>query len=373
VLGLALLIKVLTFVCAIIPGPSRKQEQRCAAGADNDVEKRNMEVRDAEHRQGCALWKTFGNVVSLSLNMRSDGMLSRILQEMRHGSLSDATWKNLTRARDRGRRASDGTLCHLPVTTTDEQLMLPLFSNNRMQYIVHRHVVRAGQPYINAVWEATAARRRVHVSTAADSVKDGERATFVDVERLEAMKGINFKRIKYLQGKLPLYEGMRVLLYGKPCVELGLLNGCECEVLHIIPADEEFEIQEVRAGVPIELEYMPEGIVFRSVEVDWVLPSKYLPELPTYVDRHGLFLLRPTEEILSFTLSGKSTLLIKRVQFRVVPAAVRIVYTAQGEGSNAVIIDLTRPPGMGLLVFWLACYVMLSRARSLEGIPVAVT
>ena len=54
-----------------LPGP-RKKEQAAV-------------VRDAEHRGGCEIWRSLKVVVSLSLNMRSAGMLSRILQEMRAG------------------------------------------------------------------------------------------------------------------------------------------------------------------------------------------------------------------------------------------------------------------------------------------------
>ena len=43
------------------------------------------------------------------------------------------------------------------------------------------------------------------------------------------------------------------------------------------------------------------------------------------------------------------------------------VYAAQGSTFEAVIADMQRPPNFDSAKHWLACYVMLSRAKSLEG------
>ena len=51
----------------------------------------------------------------------------------------------------------------------------------------------------------------------------------------------------------------------------------------------------------------------------------------------------------------------------VAPADTRIVYGAQGETFDAVVADMQRPPRMDRDTYWLACYVMISRARSLDG------
>ena len=48
------------------------------------------------------------------------------------------------------------------------------------------------------------------------------------------------------------------------------------------------------------------------------------------------------------------------------PASTRIVYAAQGENWDAVEADLAKPPHMTSSIHWLSCYVMISRARSLE-------
>ena len=44
-----------------------------------------------------------------------------------------------------------------------------------------------------------------------------------------------------------------------------------------------------------------------------------------------------------------------------------LVFAAQGSSYDAVIADMKRPPNLDLGCHWLACYVMLSRARSLDG------
>ena len=51
-----------------------------------------------------------------------------------------------------------------------------------------------------------------------------------------------------------------------------------------------------------------------------------------------------------------------------VPASVRTVYAAQGESWYAVIADMKKPPRMSPDLHWLACYVMISRARTMEGL-----
>ena len=59
---------------------------------DGGKEADTDEPVQAEHRGGYDLWRKFSYVVVLTLNMRSSGVLARILQEMRAGLLTDATW-----------------------------------------------------------------------------------------------------------------------------------------------------------------------------------------------------------------------------------------------------------------------------------------
>jgi hypothetical protein len=59
---------------------------------DGGKEADTDEPVQAEHRGGYDLWRKFSYVVVLTLNMRSSGVPARILQEMRAGLLTDATW-----------------------------------------------------------------------------------------------------------------------------------------------------------------------------------------------------------------------------------------------------------------------------------------
>ena len=81
------------------------------------------------------------------------------------------------------------------------------------------------------------------------------------------------------------------------------------------------------------------------------------------MSRRGLFLLRPHTAYFTH-----EKLHVKRVQVPVFDASVRIVYSAQGEEFKAVVADLERPHDMSADLFWLACYVMISRAQSLDGL-----
>ena len=80
--------------------------------------------------------------------------------------------------------------------------------------------------------------------------------------------------VQHLPGLCLLYIGMRVLLYSKDCIRLGLMNGCECVVEHIVFADEEHipDDGDLVAGRAHRLQYMPTALLLRSVDAPWQLP-----------------------------------------------------------------------------------------------------
>ena len=63
--------------------------------APDDNTPKKDEFVDFEHQGGCQLWRSVRTVVSLTLNMRTSGMLTRVLEEMRAGCSSDASWRAL--------------------------------------------------------------------------------------------------------------------------------------------------------------------------------------------------------------------------------------------------------------------------------------
>ena len=71
---------------------------------------------------------------------------------------------------------------------------------------------------------------------------------------------------------------------------------------------------------------------------------------------------------MKVTTGDANAVKVRRTHIPVVPAGTRIVYGAQCEGFNACIADMAQPPGMKPEVHWLANYVMLSRATSLDGL-----
>ena len=99
---------------------------------------------------------------------------------------------------------------------------------------------------------------------------------------------------------------MHVLLLGKACMQLSLMNGCERRLEKLGVADEEPEFQNVEVGVPTELEYMHAGMLLRAVDVDWTLPTDTLPPLPRGFHRRGLLLLRPSIDYIAVTNSSRA-------------------------------------------------------------------
>ncbi len=75
---------------------------------------------------------------------------------------------------------------------------------------------------------------------------------------------------------------MRVLLFDMVCVRLGLVNGCECVVEHIVFAEEDDVpvAGALVAGRPHTLQYMPNALLLRAAGVPWQLPVGELPILP---------------------------------------------------------------------------------------------
>ena len=166
---------------------------------------------------------------------------------------------------------------------------------------------------------------------------------------------------------LPLYIGMTVLLQSKDCVRFGLMKGCECRVEQIFFDELEVLPTVILLGQPVELSYVPQYLLLRALGTAWSLPQRKLPQLPLTADRQGLFLLSPKSVYLKRQVTKGEYCSFKRTNFQVVPADTRIVYAAQGATFKAVVADMERPPRMDSDTHWLACYVMMSRATSIEG------
>ena len=145
------------------------------------------------------------------------------------------------------------------------------------------------------------------------------------------------------------------------------MKGCECILEHIVLPPDEVLPRDTGPGEPVHLAYMPVTLLLRDPDASWMLAETSVPSLPEHVSRRGLFQLRPSTVYIRRHISKDQTMYVRRTQFPVMPADVRIVYAAQGSTYPAVVADTQRPPRMSLETHWLACYVMLSRATSPEG------
>ena len=135
----------------------------------------------------------------------------------------------------------------------------------------------------------------------------------------------------------------------------------------IVFHDDELLPPQVLAGEPHRLTYMPVSLILQVEGAAWTLPANELPQqLPANINRRGLFQLRPSYDYLRAKHEDEY-FSVRRTSFKALPADTITVYAAQGSTYDAVVADMARPPNLDLGRHWLACYVMLSRARSLDG------
>jgi len=298
-------------------------------------------------------WHSVENVVSLTVNVRAPGVLSTFLQEMRNGAISNAMWElYMSRVME----------------PRDKRLLEPPFATNPARYLVHRHSIRSRQAFDNAVAHCKAHAKPLYVVHALDEAEGGKSDLFTDAMRSELLALHNPRDTRSLPGILPLYEGMTVSLFSKDCVRFGLMKPCECTLEKIVFAPAEDIPENTVAGEPILLEYMPVSLILRAKDALWSLTSNCLPSLSPAVSRQGLFQLRPSTAHFRRHVEKDTYIKIRRLQFAVLPAGTKVIHSAQGESYDAVIVDMLRPPHMTADIHWLACYVMISRATSIDGL-----
>lgn len=312
---------------------------------------------------GAALWRDITQVVFLDLNMRSAGALCCLLQQMRTGSITHDIWDRL----------QERVLRSTPEGQSDPRLELPPFSNNTVRCIVHRHALRAPLAYTMALRDSIRRSQLFYVLHACDEVQPADKETFDDAARRRVLGIANPRHTGRLPGILPLYVGMRLSLYNcKDCVRLGLMNGAEVEILKILFAKPEWENREpsLYPGDLNLLRYLPDALLLRAVSASWRLPASCCDPVLDPAGHTGAFLLKPISMTFNFkdkTMRDRG-IRITRTMFPLLPSAACVVYGAQGESWPAVLADLACPPRMSPDVHWLANYVILSRARNLDGI-----
>ena len=294
-------------------------------------------------------------MVTLQVNVRAPGVLSRLQSEMRNGKISEEMW-NLYLSR--------------VIVKNDPRLSDPdsPFVKHEINFIVHRHRIRVMQSLDNAKDRSRKDKVPLYVVQAYDQpVRPEDAKKFTLEVRKELLNKVTPDQTKSLPSFLPLYVGMRLVLSSKDCVKFGIMKGCPCILRHIVFSEDELLPSNLVAGQVHQLTYMPVSLVLQVEGAEWRLPSSDLPVgLPSNIDRKGIFQLRPTYDYLNVKL-GEEYMKVRRTTFFAHPADTITVYAAQGGTFDAVIADMSRPPNFDNGKHWLACYVMLSRAKSLEG------
>ena len=122
-----------------------------------------------------------------------------------------------------------------------------------------------------------------------DEVVTAEADT-AEAVRNSLLQQYDFRNTGCLQSVLMIYVGARMVLHGKDCTMLGLMNGTEVEVLCIQLADQDLgsRYQPIdTSNNLIQLTHMPPSILVRVVGAKWILPKEVLPDLPETMDRRG--------------------------------------------------------------------------------------
>ena len=109
---------------------------------------------------GHQLWRELTQVVFLDLNMRSQGQLCQLLQQMRSGKLTDAAWQSL----------EDRVLRTEKTGKPDARLSQPPFSAATNRCIVHRHALRVPLAYSLALKDSIEQEQIFFVLHACDEV-----------------------------------------------------------------------------------------------------------------------------------------------------------------------------------------------------------
>ena len=242
------------------------------------------------------------------------------------------------------------------------------FMQHDVHFIVHRHRIRVTQSMENAKAQSRNLLTPLYVVQAKDeAVHLEDRAKMTATVQKDLLAEVNPQHTKHLPGFLPLYIGMRLLLSSKDCVRFGIVNGCPCTLRDIVFADDEILPSPLVAGHAHQLTFMPVSLILQADGAEWTLPTTELPaRLPDGIDRRGLFQLRPTYDYLR-AHHENAYFSVRRTCFLATPADTITVYAAQGSTYEAVVADMRKPPSESSAKHWLACYVMLSRAKNLEG------
>ena len=158
-----------------------------------------------------------------------------------------------------------------------------------MNIIVQRHALRVAMSNAAVFDSVQDLATPVYIVAARDDVVTTEADT-AEAVRKSLLQQYDFRKTGCLQSVVMIYVGARMLLHGKDCTTLGLMNGSEVETLCIQLSDQDlgscYQSKDTGRNI-IQLTHMPYSILVRVVGAKWILPEELLPNLPTTMDRRG--------------------------------------------------------------------------------------
>jgi hypothetical protein len=330
---------------ASFAGHNMPDSETKKAKPEPDSSDDEMDDETAEERKlGVTHFRNIRNVVCLNRVVRAPNALGALCTFIRHCKITDDVW-TLLQSR--------------VIRPNDTRLSSTAWTKNPLKLIVQRHALRMSMSNTAVMEHAKDMTHPVYLVAARDDVDCALAETVQAIQEMMQSTS-SYKKTGRKQSLLMLYKGARMLLEGKDCALLGLMNGTEVLVEDIVlsPLETITSGHEKSDSNVIPLKFMPEGLLVRAVNESWILPEHLLPGLPSDTpmrSRRGLFFMRASDSC-PFRVTYQGTKYrVRRTQFPLIPANAVIVYGAQGESYETAIADLGIPPNQDAHIFGSPC------------------
>ena len=263
---------------------------------------------DEEAVCGLSAFRKITDVVCLTKVVRAPNALGALCTCIRELRITDDVW-TLLQSR--------------VIQENDERLTKPPFSTSACKIIVQRHLLRCAMSNEAVLAQSPKMKTPVYLVTARDDVQTADAGIRAEVQSM-LQNEHTLRKTARKPSLLLIYEGARMLLEGKDCRLLGLMNGAEVVVEKIILSDSEAwtEPRTVNPNVT-QLKYMPTAIIVRVPGVEWILPEKCLGPLHIHAlpaDLRGIFIVRPDTSMPFKVLHKGIKWRVTRTQLNLIPA-----------------------------------------------------
>lgn len=263
------------------------------------------------------------------------------------------------------------------VEREDKQRILahPPFTNHTRKFLTYRHAVRMRRRAALVHYTAREHGQQLLYSIAYDQGKYARDPKL----RQELLQKSALSQTGYLPGFLPLYVGMDAILTRNISKRHRLVKGTLLTIRQIVLDEREPpDLTNDPEQDPYQLRFVPKAL---RVEA----------KSPDLTQTYGEFWLKPVHASFKLPLDNDTkdeTKSTKRWQFPIEPSCTSTAHGIQGQTLHAVEIDFARPGDLLMPKwnkvyansypdvlkkrdeYWLACYVMLSRATELSGVAI---